>query len=95
LVFVLSVGGIHLSPSKFVQLLSNLKEFIMYSVAIVRYGKVTETFAVKNLQLFDMKLEYIRKYTQDGVVYYVMAEKVSDVTSLSTGSVGIITKGLA
>jgi len=67
----------------------------MYSVAIVRYGKVTETFAVKNLQLFDMKLEYIRKYTQDGVVYYVMAEKVSDVTSLSTGSVGIITKGLA
>ena len=67
----------------------------MYPVAIVRYGKVAETFTVKNLQLFDMKLEYIRKYTQDGVVHFVMAEKVSDVTSLSTGSVGEITKGLA
>lgn len=67
----------------------------MYPVAIVRYGKVAETFAVKNLAIFTAKLAYLRKYEKDGVTYFVLAEKTSDITTLSTGNVGIITKGLA
>lgn len=67
----------------------------MYPVAIVRYGKITETFTVRNLQLFDCKLQYLRKFTKDGVTFFVMAEKDDYITSLSTGNVGKITKGLA
>lgn len=68
----------------------------MYPVAIVRYGKVAETFTVGNLQIFDCKLQYLHKFVQDGVMYYVMAEKTEPaITSLSTGSVGVIEKGLA
>lgn len=68
----------------------------MFQVAIVRCGKVCDTFAVSNLMLFACKLEYLRKYTQDGVAYFVMSEKDDcDLTSLSTGNVGMIAKGLA
>lgn len=68
----------------------------MYPVSIVRYGKVVEMFTVKNLAIFTAKLAYIRKYEKDGVTYFVMAEKDDcNIVSLSTGSVGAITKGLA
>lgn len=68
----------------------------MFQVAMVRNGKVCETFHVKNLMMFAQKLEYLRKYTQDGVVYFVMSEKDDcNLASLSTGNVGKITKGLA
>lgn len=68
----------------------------MFQVAIVRNGKVCEMFGVNNLMLFACKLEYLRKYTQGDTVYFVMSEKNDcDITSLSTGNVGQITKGLA
>lgn len=68
----------------------------MFQVAIVRNGKVCEMFAVGNLVLFACKLEYLRKYTQDGVTHFVMSEKDDcDIVSLSTGNVGQIVKGLA
>lgn len=68
----------------------------MFQVAIVRNGKVCEMFAVSNLMLFACKLEYLRKYTENGVTHFVMSEKDDcDITSLSTGNVGQIVKGLA
>lgn len=68
----------------------------MYPVAIVHCGKVCETFTVSNLVLFACKLEYLRKYTQGDTTYFVMSEKDDcDITSLSSGNVGMIVKGLA
>lgn len=67
----------------------------MFQVAIVRYNVVCELFTVKNLASFAVKLSYLRKYEKDGVTYFVMAEKTSDIATLSTGNVGVITKGLA
>jgi hypothetical protein len=68
----------------------------MYSVAMVRNGKVCETFTVNNLAIFTAKLAYLRKYTENGITHFVMAEKNDcDLTSLSTGDVGQIVKGLA
>lgn len=68
----------------------------MFQVAMVRYGAVCEKFQVKNLVLFAQKLSYLRKYTENGITYFVMSEKDDcDITSLSTGNVGQIVKGLA
>lgn len=68
----------------------------MFQVAIVRNGKVCEKFTVKNLTVFAVKLAYLRKYTQDDTTFFVMSEKDDcDIVSLSTGNVGMITKGLA
>ena len=68
----------------------------MFQVGIVRYGKVCDTFAVSNPMLFACKLSYLRKYTHEGITFFVMAEKEGcDLSSLSTGNVGKITKGLA
>jgi hypothetical protein len=67
----------------------------MYSVAMVRNGAVCEKFTVKNLTVFTAKLAYLRKYTQGNTTYFVMSEKDDcSLTSLSTGDVGPITKGL-
>jgi hypothetical protein len=67
----------------------------MFQVGIVHNGKVCETFIVGNLVLFACKLDYLRKYTQGNTTYFVMSEKDDcSLTSLSTGDVGPITKGL-
>ena len=78
------------------EIFHNLKEIPMFQVAIVRYGKVCEMFTVNNLAVFTVKLSYLRKYSRDDITYFVMSEKDDcDLTSLSTGNVGEITKGLA
>lgn len=68
----------------------------MFQVAMVRNGKVCEKFTVSNLVLFDAKLDYIRRYAENGAVFFVMSEKDDcNLASLSTGNVGEIARGLA
>lgn len=68
----------------------------MFQVAMVRNGKVCQTFQVGNLAIFEDRLMYLSKYTVNGIIHYVMAVKDDcDITSLSTGNVGQIAKGLA
>jgi hypothetical protein len=71
----------------------------MYTVNIVRYGQVVTSYSVKNIRLTLAQLAYLSVSNEgnEGNVYNViMAVKDDcDITTLATGNVGIITKGLA
>lgn len=68
----------------------------MYTVNIVRYGQVVTSYSVKNIRLTLTQLAYLSVSNEGNVYNVIMAVKDDcDITTLATGNVGIITKGLA
>lgn len=68
----------------------------MYTVNIVRYGQIVESYTVKNIRITLSQLAYVSVTNVGNVYNVVMATKKDcDITSLSTGSVGFVTKGIA
>ncbi len=68
----------------------------MYTVNIVRYGQVVTSYSVKNIRIHLAQLAYLSVSNEGNVYNVVMAVKDDcDLTTLSTGNVGIITKGMA
>lgn len=68
----------------------------MYTVNIIRYGKIVETYTVHNIRIHLAQLAYVSVRNTHNTYDVVMAVKNDcDIVSLSTGNVGEIQKGLA
>jgi len=68
----------------------------VYTINIIRYGKVVNTYTVNNIRIHLAQLAYISVSNEGNTYNVVMAVKDDcDITTLSTGNVGTITKGLA
>lgn len=68
----------------------------MYTVNLIRYNKIVQTYQVSSIRLHLAQLAYVSVSNGGNTYNVVMAVKNDcDIVSLSTGNVGEIQKGLA